>query len=331
MSRRGSVAVVLGAMLVLSGCGSIADAVVGIEPAPAERPASAPLDPAGGVAIATRLLAAAEDAGSSPGAAGLRARSEVFAGDALAVANARAARAVSARPEQRLAPAPPPTVVAQSRGRQWPRAILASTLDESTNTRYLHVLVSDAPERPFRIRASVAMFPGSTLPSLGAPGAGAPLVAAQDGTGLARSPSQALAGYAAALASPRPRGSGDVATDDPFATGLATSAATQVAALGTLGAYTQKHGALPAKSVSFRLAGGGAVVFALMSRTDTFTARPTAKALTLPRDLAALVGRASVTRSATATSLEPVVLLVPASGRTRAIGASELLVSGTGR
>ena len=67
----------------------------------------------------------------------------MLTGDALTVADAQAARAAAQPEGTELAPEPKPTIVAQSQGRQWPRAILASTLDETTNTQWLHAMISD--------------------------------------------------------------------------------------------------------------------------------------------------------------------------------------------
>ena len=109
------------------------------------------------------------------------ARAEVLTGDALSVANAEAAPRRHPGPRPPTSPRrPSPPIVAQSQGRQWPRAILASTLDEATNTQCLHVMVSEKPDQPFRIASSVPMFGGAELPALGAQLAGAPLLDAGD-------------------------------------------------------------------------------------------------------------------------------------------------------
>ena len=118
------------------------------------------------------------------------ARAEVLTGDALR--GRRTPRPPAAVPPPPRPPTSPhraePTIVAQSQGRQWPRAILASTLDEATNTQWLHVMVSDKPDQPFRIASSVPMFGGAELPALGEQLAGAPLLDAGEKNGLAASP-----------------------------------------------------------------------------------------------------------------------------------------------
>ncbi len=330
-SRRLATALAAAALaLATAGCGAT-DALVGMHPAPAEESAAAPLDVDGATAIAGRLLAALQATAAEKGDAGHAARAEVLSGDALTYADAAAARGEATAVVGELAKEPEPTVLAQSRGRTWPRAILATTLDEATSTRYLHVMVSRTPEEPFHLTASVPMLAGAELPALGAQGAGAPFVGVDDGDGLVTSPSKAFGSYAAALARPAPKKlPATVSVDDPFAKALADSAAVQAKALGKLATFTQKHTPDLEDAVAFRLADGGVVAFGLMSRADTIGVRAGAKELVLPKRYASLVGKSKVQKSLTLTSLEPVVLVVPTEGEVTAIGASELLVSGKG-
>ena len=317
--------------LALSGCGA-QDALVGLHPAPAEQTASAPLDVEGATAVATRLLTAADAPAEGSAAAAAKAREAVLMGDALTVANARAAsKAASQGASTELATAPQPTVVAQSQGRDWPRAILATTLDDATNTQFLHVMLSEKPDQPFRIAASVPMFGGAELPALGDSSKGAPLLDAGAKNDLAQAPADVVAAYARALATPKPKGTDAVDVDDPFATALRTSAAAQAKALGKLATLSQKHEPLLEDAVTFRLADGGAVTFGLMRRTDTVSLKAAAKEVVLPAEYAKVTGKKKATKSFTLSNLEPFVMVVPTSGKAEVIGATELLASGKAR
>lgn len=329
LARLAVVASLAGALAV-SGCGA-QDALVGLHPAPAEQTAAAPLDAEGAAAIAARLLAAADAPVEGDAKAAHAARAAVLTGDALRLADAEAARTPTEAATTELAAEPEPTVVAQSQGRQWPRAILAATLDEQTNTQWLHVMLSEQPDQPFRIAASVPMFGGAELPALGEKLAGAPLLDTAARGELPLAPADAVAAYAAALATPKGKATDAVVVDDEFATGLKASTAAQTKALGKLGTLTQTHAPLLDDAVTFRLADGGAVTFALLRRTDTMTVKPAAKQLTLPAQYAKLVGKKTVAKSLALSSLEPIVMVVPATGKAHVIGASELLVSGKGR
>jgi hypothetical protein len=329
--NRVTAAILTGAVaLALAGCGA-QDSLVGLHPAPAEQSAAAPLDTEGATAVAARLLAAADAPVEGDAEAAAEARSAVLSGDALTLANAEAARAGAPTTTTELATEPTPTVVAQSQGRDWPRAILASTLDEDTNTAHLHVMVSEAPDQPFRIAASVPMFGGAELPAVAAENAGSPMLEVTDGEGLPASPEEVVAAYAAALAHPKPKATDLVSVDNPFATALKATAAAQTKALGKLGTLTQTHEPRLDDALTFRLADGGVVTFGLMQRTDTMGVKPAAKQLTLPAEYAKLTGRKTVKTSLTLNSLESFVMVIPTSGKAEVIGGSELLVSGKGR
>lgn len=329
--RRAVAVGVLAGALALTGCGT-QDALVGLRPAPAEQTAAAPLDVDGATAVATRLLTAADAPAEGDAKAATAAREAVLMGDALTVANARAAsKATTEVAATELAAVARPTVVAQSQGRDWPRAILATTLDERTNTQFLHVMLSEKPDAPFRITASVPMFAGAELPALGDSTKGAPLLDTAAANDLAVAPRDAVAAYAAALATPKPKTTEVVAVDDPFATALRTSAAAQAKSLGKLATLTQAHEPLLDEAVTFRLADGGAVTFGLMRRTDTVSLKAAAKEVVLPAEYAKVTGKAKATKSFTLSNLEPFVMVVPATGQAEVIGATELLASGKAR
>ncbi len=327
--RAGAAATVLAAALALAGCGAT-DALVGLHPAPAEETSAAPLDTEGATVIAARLLGEARAAAGTKGEAGKKARAEALSGDALTLADAAAERGVADTTAPELAKEPQPTVVAQSRGRGWPRAILATTLDETTNTQYLHVMVSTTPQTRFTIVESIPMLGGAELPAIGAERVGAPFVDVSDGEALVMAPDAAFSAYAAAIAYPKPKTSDKVATDDSFSQALKASADAQSKALKKLGKLAQKHEPQLGHAVAFRLAGGGVVAFGLMKRTDTITVAKGAKELVLPAEYAKVVGKRKVTTSVTLTTLEPIILVVPTEGAAHVIGASELLVSGKG-
>ena len=323
----------LAGALALAGCGS-QEALVGLHAAPTEKTASAaPLDAEEATAVATRLLTTLETPAAGNGKAATAARQAVLTGDALTLDKARtASKAATATPAAGLATAPRPTVVAQSQGRAWPRAILATTLDEKTNTQLLHVMLSEKPDQRFRITASVPMFAGAQLPALGESTKGAPLLDTGAKNGLASAPKDAVAAYANALATPTPKKKTTaVKTDDPFATALRTSAATQTKALGKLASLRQVHEPLLGDAVTFRLADGGAVTFGLMKRTDSVALKPAAKEIVLPPEYARVTGKPKATKSFSLNNLEPFVMVVPTSGAAKVIGADELLTSGTAR
>jgi hypothetical protein len=224
-----------------------------------------------------------------------------------------------------------PEVLAISSGRAWPRSILATTLDRTSSTRHLHLLVSSAASRPFVLAASVPMAAGTAVPALGRLAEGAaPVGSLTRGDPAATT---VLTAYTKALAYPRPTRTALVTTKDPLALDLTANAAAQTKALGALAALTQSHAlaAGPAgRPIGFALAGGGAVVFGQLLRTDTVTLKPTAKEVVLPADIARLAQRTKVTRRVTVRTLEDLVIVIPEAGPATVIGAEEQRVDATG-
>lgn len=317
--------------LVLGGCGA-QDSLVGLHPAPPEASTSTPLGAEGAAAIAARLVNRSAALAAEKGKKADAARAKILTGDALTIANATAARGAAPAPPKNLQVAPEPNVLGQSQGREWPRAILAATLDEVSSTQKLHVMVSTAAAQPFRIVSQVEMLPGSELPALAAGTEGAPILGVDQSEGLPGSPKDVVTAYAAALAHPKAKASDLVTTKDSFAVALKTSATAQSKKLGALGTLTQAHAPDLKGAVSFRLADGGAVTFALMRRTDVLKVSPKTKELILPPDLAAVAGTKKVTSAAQFLSLEPIAMVLPpTSGAAVSIAASDLLVSGKGR
>lgn len=319
--------VVAGALALSLGACGVSDALVGLRPAPTESPRSAPLDVEAATAVAARVLGSAEQARAATGPKAKAERAEVLVGDALTLATLVGPAKASGTP---LTAAPEPTVLAMSSGRSWPRAMLVGTLDETTATQYLHVMVSATAEEPYRLVSTAPMLPGSTLPALGPVTDGAPyLTGSSKETMGSLTPAAAVTAYASALSVPRPaKVDTRVAVTDAFSGALLRSAAAQAKALGKLATLGQAHKAATPTITGFRLADGGAVLFALLTRTDAITVKAGAKEIILPVEYRKLTGKAKATKAVTLTSLEPVVLLISRTGTVSVIGAAEHLIAG---
>ncbi|MFW5472078.1 hypothetical protein ACOCJ5_02105 [Knoellia sp. CPCC 206450] len=328
-TRRATTAplVVLVSALALTGCG-VGNAVVGVKDAPAERTDVAPLNVDGAENVASRVLDAAAAARAAKGAEAAKAQSAVLADAALAQAQA-ATKLGSVVASDPLQKATDPQVVAVSRGKEWPRAILVGTLDEASKTQTLHVLMSKAATDPFKVYASVPMLAGTSVPGMGDLAQGAPLVKADDKAGAPIAPAQAIAAYAGGLAYPKPVANPAVGTKDAYANALRTSTAAQVKSLGTLASFSQAHAPVANATIAFRLADGGTVTFGQLTRRDVVTASAAAKELVIPATYSKLVGRSKASKSLTVTSLESIVMVVPAKGAATTVGADEQIVSAT--
>ncbi|WP_353953102.1 hypothetical protein V6K52_06630 [Knoellia sp. S7-12] len=311
----------------LTGCG-LGDSIVGLRDAPVERTDTAPLNVDGAESVATRVLDAATAARGTKGAAAAKAQSAVLADAALAQAQA-ATKLGTVAASDPLQKVNNPQVIAVSRGKAWPRAILVGTLDQASKTQSLHVLMSTAAADPFKVYASVPMLPGTSVPALGDLAVGSPLVKAADKAGAPLAPTEALTAYAAALNYPKPAASKAVTTTDAYATALRASAAAQVKSLGSLASFSQTHAPVAKNTIAFRLADGGTVTFGQLTRRDVITASAAAKELNIPGTFSKLVGKTKASKSITINSLENVIMVVPATGAAATVGADEQIVSAT--
>ena len=105
--------------------------------------------------------------------------------------------------------------------------------------------------------------------------------------------------------------------------------AAQVKSLGTLASFSQAHAPIAHATIAFRLADGGTVTFGQLTRRDVITASAAAKELVIPATYSKLVGTSKASKSLTITSLESVVMVVPAKGAATTVGADEQMVSAT--
>jgi hypothetical protein len=323
-SRRLLAALLSAGVLTLAGCG-IEERIVHLQPAPTENAeVGAPLRAEAAERIAARVLGQAAEATST------EERQAILVGPALRVAQARAARddAASSDPAAVVVPTVP-TVLAVSSGQDWPRAILAATLDEATQVQSLHVLVSTGPTDQFKVYATAPMLPGTSVPGLGEFADGATFESATAEESIPAS--QLFADYALGITFPRPASVSSVAVDDAYATSLRRNAEEQADALGDLGAVAQTHVPIADSVMSFETADGGLIAFGQMVRTDRVALSEQAKELKIEDEtLQELSGKEVVTRDFTAEFLENLILVAPAGTPAGLIGAEEVVLRAEG-
>lgn len=323
-TRRILTACAAATVVVLSGCG-VQDSVVHLQPAPTENSeVGAPLREAAAEQIATRVLTQATAADTQ------EAVEAIYVGPALRIATMRLARGGGPQgPAPELVLSQQPAVLAMSRGSEWPRAILAATLDEESSAQHLHVLVSTSATDQFKVYATAKMLPGTSIPALGD---------LSDGVGFevatAEAPIEAstvVDDYAKALAFPTPAAVETVGVEDTYAQSVMSNAKAQHESLDDLGALTQAHAPIPDSVLAMTTSDGGAVVFGQMVRTDTITLTDKAKELAIGDPvLQGLSGKKLVTKNFTTRSLGNFIFVAPASGPATLIGAEETYLEAGG-
>ena len=323
-------AAVLGA--TLSGCG-VGKALVGVHEPPAPVTDIASVTPAQARGIVDRVFTAAGQARRASSADVKDARAVAFTGPALtaAISDAKLATVspVLAGSSPAIAPEQP-RVLALPRGAGFPRVIVVQTVPDKGGLPVLHVVTSPDARTPYRIEESATMLPGTSVRSFTSLASGSELV--KDGKDLTVAPQGLLEAYAKGLSYPAAKVPNPPYAEDRFATQVRSGAAKQASDVSKYASFTQKHSVKPGSVYAIAQNGGGALVFGVLERTDTFTVKKSGSSLTAPKQFTALVpGKKKLTRKATMTTLEMVVFAVPkGSGQATLVAATEHLVSASG-
>jgi hypothetical protein len=195
----------------------------------------------------------------------------------------------------------------------WPRWFLAAGTLAGQPTPVLRVLRSVTARDPYGLWGELLLLPGATLPELASATTGTPLVAADDTSGLVRSPSAVLAGYSQALTS----GStgGGFATDQ-FREQVAGQVAADRRTLGASGLADVSSVQRPSNDglLALRTKDGGALVVGALEQIYRVTVRSAKGGVTLDPDLAALAKVPRITRRLQRTSVEMLAFHVPPAG-----------------
>lgn len=319
------------AALTLAACGATGS-LVGVHGPPTPVSDVAPVTSANAGQIAQRVFTAAALAASEQGPGAWTEEHAAYTGSALtaAVADSRLTKVQPQIQGDAPAIAPQrPDVLAVSQGWDFPRVMVAKTALGTGSLPVLHLLVSRDAAAPFRIAASATMLPDATVHRFAPLAQGSPLV--RDAKGLPVAPDELLSAYAASLAYPAPAGRAAPYAPDRFASQIHAAATAQAAAVSTVATFTQTHAVVPGSVLAVRQAAGGALVFGVIERTDTFTVKK-GQTLRAPSTFTTLVhGQPKLTHKASLTTLEFVVFSIPPGrGAARLVAASEHLVSAAG-
>jgi hypothetical protein len=315
----------------VSGCGA-ANAVLGIHPPPRVNPSAVPLTPDQAKAILTRDFTAAQQGDTTAGTTLRDVLRTAYTGEGLLAANARV-KLAKVQPTGAVSPllAPhEPRLLAVPRGFGYPRVLLAQTVASEGPLPILYLLTSPDAATPYRIGGSAMMLLSTSLKPFDSLGKGSPLVT--DGKGLAVAPATLLGAYAAGMAFPAKAVANPPFAADIFSGQVRAKAASVAKAVAVQAKFSQTHKVVPGSVYAVRQAGGDALVFGVIERTDSFAVK-TGQAVNTAenKEFVLLTGKKRVTKSATITRLEFVVFAVPrSSGPATLVAASEQVVAGSG-
>ena len=325
-TRRRALAAALACAAMLSACTGNAD-----DGPDAGAPTATPVvAPSAAESAAQSAVSAAVAASTDVTAAGAAARAKSFTGSALVSANA-AAKMLPGRTAGEKADAQLSSegvkVLAVSRAGDTPAQILAQTTLKKTGAPVLVLLTAKTPAGPYQVAALTPVLPSAEIDPFDATTEGSPAIS--EGEGLAATPDEVVASFADSVRFPRPATSKLLAVD-PLTEQLRQSARAQSQALNNQGTFTQTY---TPKGVigGLRLKDGkGAIVFAHLERHDAIAMR-TAQKLTPDKELTLLTGIKQITSEAKLTSNEIIAIVIPASGQSHVVAASDQIVAGSGR
>jgi len=229
--------------------------------------------------------------------------------------------------------APSPAEAAATFPRTWMTITQPSAPDPGQGQGpQLSMLVQEDARSPYLVEATTGLLPGAVVPPVAAPEQGAPPVDPASAEGLALSPQDAVAQYAAALTDPAaPEAARFV--DDPFRQEVlaerAEADAVDFFALET----TRSPRPGPVRAVA--TADGGALVVGVLESRSVQTVEEEGAVLQLPEPVAALAGRADAPERLEQRWLEVVALSVPPAGdgaqapQVQVVGADRVLLEAT--
>lgn len=324
-TRRRALAAALACAAMLSACTGNAD-----DPAGAAATSTPVVAPSAADTSAQSAVSAAVASATDVTAAGAAARAKAFTGAALVSANA-AAKMLPGRTAGEKADAEVSTqgvkVLAVSRAGEAPAQILAQTTLKKTGAPVLVLLTAKSPAGPYQVAALTPVLPSAKIDSFDPTIDGSPAVG--DGKGLAATPDAVVASFADSVRFPGPATSKLLAVD-PLTEQLRQSARAQSQALNNQGTFTQSW--TPKDVIGgLRLKDGkGAIVFAHLERNDAIAMR-TPQKLTPDKELTLLTGIKQITSEAALRSNEIIAIVIPASGQSHVVAASDQIVAGSGR
>ena len=315
----------------LSGCGA-ANAVLGVHAPPKANPSAVPLTPDQAKVILTRDFTAAQQGDTKADTTPRDVLRTAYTGEGLLAANARV-KLAKVQPTRAVSPllAPQqPRLLAVPRGFGYPRVLIAQTVVSEGPLPILYLLTSPDASAPYRIQASATMLLSTSLKPFDSLAKGSPLVT--DGKGLAVAPAALLGAYAAGMAFPAKASASPTFAADIFSGQVRAKAASVAKAVAAQATFSQTHKVLPGSVYAVRQAGGDALVFGVIERTDSFAVKSGQAVNTAEnKEFVLLTGKTRVTKTATITRLEFVVFAVPrSSGQATLVAASEQVVAGSG-
>ncbi len=200
-----------------------------------------------------------------------------------------------------------------SNKREWPRSVMAVTQGDGNVVPQLLTLVQASPRENYKLVGAAPLQPGTTFPGISR--GGTETLAASDKSGLLYSGEEALAGLGDRLTTAKSAFKNKLAEGEssPY---IADTLAYQndVVSSGANGTFAFSHKVVPANTVVFRTADGGALVLGRLNFAFDGTPKNSGDKLTIGADAAALAGGKETSTGMVLKFAESVAVYVPPAG-----------------
>jgi hypothetical protein len=323
-------AVIVAVIAAVPGWG-VTRAFLGIHEPPSSTAVVTPLTVDQAENILNRTFAAAFLGQTSTGSVLETALRTAYTGQGLRGADGHV-KLASVQPTAATSPllTPHPQLLAISRGFGYPRFIVAQTVATEGGLPTLHLLVSPNVSTPYRIAMSVEMVPPATVKPFDGLASGSPL--ATSGAGLSVAPGTLMNLYAAEMAFPAKPTAKSPFEADSFSEQVKAAAVAEAQAVSSQATFTQTHQVVPSSVYAVRQADGGALVFGVLARTDSFAVKSGQDVNTADnKAFVLLTGKKVIAKAASITTLEFVIFADPQSGaKATLVAAREQIVAGSG-
>ncbi len=298
----------------------------------AQPEAVVPVEEANSAAV--RVLTAARLARTGSGQEAAQARDDAFSGQGLQGAGGahklRDVAAVAEGGDPLIDPTEANVLAVSRDDGEHPWLMVVQTVPD-TGQPVLHLLNSPDDADAFRIINSAPMLSGTEVGGFHPRGVGSPVV--REGRGdLPVEPEALLGDFASLLDYPSEDGDGADIRTNGYAPQVRDAADEQAEEVSVQADFTQEHRVMPKTIRTIERANGSALVFAVLERTDTFDVHE-GMTLNAPEMFTALVeDQDQITEEAAMTTLEFVVLEVPAGDEAapRLLAVREQLVGAQG-
>lgn len=216
-------------------------------------------------------------------------------------------------------------VLANSRGVDYPRYLVASSTPTPGGLPWVHLLVATNAQTPYRLAMSAQVLPGAQINAF--PGAADGTAVVSDGVGYQTNPVDLLRLYAEGLTTEREDAPYDA---DEFAGQVRTRAAAQQREYAAEADISVTHQLEPDPYVALEQLNGEALVFGTIMRTSDYAIKAGQQMAPTAIFSAFVPGRTALVQQARTATAQFLVFSLPKEGKAHLVAATEMVVGASG-